>query len=185
MRDRVLKLPDLTSINRGVHVLLVDDDDLYVGMVERALDEDKRVATVSRARDGADAEAFLEREGWPDLVITDLAMPKTDGLTFLRRLREVEAEKNLMGEMTRRRVLDDEERPLLPVVVMTSSEKALDYHRVVEAVGNSFITKPDKAGDLKRLLRALIRSVIWGETLPPILDIDALSDQPASMAACG
>ena len=67
-------------------IILIDDDRTTL-MAIRALLE-KLGHQVVVAEDGADGvECFLEEE--PDVVITDIFMPRQDGLETLRRLRRL------------------------------------------------------------------------------------------------
>jgi len=70
--------------DRGA-VLVVDDDEMIVGLVEHGLlAAGYRVTTASS---GAEA---LERlaEAIPDVVVSDVNMPDMDGFTLVQRLRE-------------------------------------------------------------------------------------------------
>ena len=66
----------------------------------------------------------------PDLIITDLAMPVMDGLTFLERLRKVPAFSNTS------------------VLVSSASVSLASQYRSTEAGGSDFIPKPVQAEEL-------------------------------------
>ena len=70
-----------------LRVLLVDDSKLVRTAVREALQGIEDVLIVSEAQDGeaAISRVILDR---PDLVIMDVEMPRKDGLTVLRELRE-------------------------------------------------------------------------------------------------
>jgi len=73
-------------------VLIVDDDrdarELFTFVLEDA------GATVALAEDGITGlRAALERQ--PDLVLTDIAMPRMDGINMVRRLREQECTRTI------------------------------------------------------------------------------------------
>lgn len=71
--------PDRTS------VLIVDDDDTMIGVLTKLLVADGYA--VNSARDGLEALAVaLEKR--PQIVITDWMMPRMDGISFIRALRE-------------------------------------------------------------------------------------------------
>ena len=65
-------------------ILVADDEEGLREFVADALTDDGHV--VARAADGAEALQHLSRESF-DLVITDLRMPRIDGLAVLQRLR--------------------------------------------------------------------------------------------------
>lgn len=68
-------------------LLIIDDDPSLLDVLAMALeDEGFWVAT---ARDGREGIDTIEAES-PDLVICDVNMPKLDGFTLCRRLREAQ-----------------------------------------------------------------------------------------------
>ena len=77
----------------GLHLLLVEDDDVAAEGVERAVRGGRLRATVHRAKDGLDALDALRGTGGrarvprPHLLLLDLRMPRMDGLQFLRVIR--------------------------------------------------------------------------------------------------
>lgn len=67
-----------------LHVLVVDDSALVRQGMQAILQSDRRIS-VSVAADPLIAAAKMRKER-PDVIITDLEMPRMDGLTFLRRI---------------------------------------------------------------------------------------------------
>ena len=92
-----------------IEVLLVEDDPGDVLMTREAFEEHKVRNRLTVVSDGAEALAYLRREGAyagatrPDLILLDLNLPKRDG-------REVLAE-----------IKKDEDLGRIPVVVLTTS----------------------------------------------------------------
>ncbi|BAY18407.1 integral membrane sensor hybrid histidine kinase [Anabaenopsis circularis NIES-21] len=87
-------------------------------------------------------EANDGEEGWqkitefqPDLVITDLLMPKLDGFGLIHRIRQSEAFKHII------------------IIVSSASVFESDQHRSIEAGGNDFLPKPVQAIALFQKLR--------------------------------
>jgi len=74
------------------------------------------------------------REKSPDLVITDIAMPIMDGITFMKQLRGDPELKNLL------------------VIVSSASVDQIDQQMSLEAGGNDFLAKPVEAEDLFTLV---------------------------------
>ncbi|BBL79452.1 DNA-binding response regulator [Rubrobacter xylanophilus] len=72
-------------MDSGATILLVDDEDRIVDFIKDAL-EDEGYAVVT-ATDGERALEVARRKD-PDLVILDIMMPKVDGYTVCRVLRE-------------------------------------------------------------------------------------------------
>ena len=74
-------------------ILVVEDDSHARGIIETVLKRDRMLRyqrlTVISAVDGEDGlKAF--RQHAPDLVITDLLMPKRDGFELIRAIRREE-----------------------------------------------------------------------------------------------
>lgn len=75
---------------KEVTILLVDDDDVDVLGVERALRKLKILNPVVRARDGIEGLALLRHPSAvrrPYLVLLDINMPRMNGLEMLTELR--------------------------------------------------------------------------------------------------
>lgn len=66
-------------------VMVIDDDAALRRMIGRALGKDGH--DVVEAENGADALALLE-EHRPALVITDILMPKTEGIETINKVKE-------------------------------------------------------------------------------------------------
>jgi signal transduction histidine kinase/ActR/RegA family two-component response regulator len=74
------RLPQLA----GVKVLVVDDAPDTLGILEQILQHGG--ATALKASSAAQAMALLEREQ-PDVIVSDIGMPDTDGYAFMRQVR--------------------------------------------------------------------------------------------------
>src|SRR5947209_16140539 len=73
-------------------ILVVDDEAMLRKVVGRALTA--AGCTVTYAADGEEALALLTKAS-PDLVISDVTMPRVDGFELLRRLRSQTTTKAL------------------------------------------------------------------------------------------
>jgi DNA-binding NarL/FixJ family response regulator len=71
---------------RRVRVLLVDDDALVRAGLTMMLDGAHGIEVVGEATDGGEVPAAVDAHA-PDVVLMDLRMPGTDGITATRRLR--------------------------------------------------------------------------------------------------
>lgn len=67
-----------------LHVLVVDDSAMVRQVMQAILQTDQRIS-VSVASDPLIAGVKMQKER-PDVVVTDLEMPRMDGLTFLRKI---------------------------------------------------------------------------------------------------
>lgn len=76
--------PSRSAPPEKLRVLVVDDSAMVRQVMQAILQTDQRI-TVSVAADPLIANAKMQKER-PDVVITDLEMPRMDGLTFLRQI---------------------------------------------------------------------------------------------------
>lgn len=120
------------SGRRGV-ILLVDDNADDVELTLMAFEKMMLDADIVVARDGFEALDYLFGTGryagrdvreLPRLVLLDLKMPKLDGISVLRRIRE------------------DERTRHVPVVVLTSSTEERDLSESYRNWVNSYVRKP-------------------------------------------
>jgi CheY-like chemotaxis protein len=109
-------------------IVLVEDNEDDIVLTRRALSRNKIGNPLVIARDGAEAlELLLSANGDsinPAIILLDLQLPKVDGLTVLKRLRE------------------DPRTKLTPVVVLTSSKAEQDVVAGYNLRANSYIRKP-------------------------------------------
>ncbi len=115
---------------RRVEVLLVEDNPGDVRLTKEAFKDGKIYNRLSVVGDGAEALAFLHREGRhanaprPDLILLDLNLPKKDGRDVLA---EIKAEEDLKR---------------IPVVVLTTSNAEKDILKTYDLHANCYIIKP-------------------------------------------
>jgi chemotaxis family two-component system response regulator Rcp1 len=121
-----------------IEVLLVEDSPGDVRLTQEAFKDAKVHISLHVASDGAEAMAFLGREGSyvnaprPDLILLDLNLPKKDGREVLEEIKESASLKTI------------------PVVILTTSASEEDILRSYRLHANCYITKPvDLAGFLK------------------------------------
>lgn len=101
-------------------ILIVDDS-----ITTRSLEESVLGASgydVKTAVDGAQAWEFLQNGEW-DLVVSDIEMPRMDGIELCRKIRESSRTQSL------------------PVILVTSLDKADDRMRGLDAGADAYITK--------------------------------------------
>jgi DNA-binding response OmpR family regulator len=71
--------------NMHKKVLIVEDDKNYLWVISQKLAEEG--FTVATAKDGEEGLAAVEKEK-PDLILLDIEMPKMDGITMSKKLKE-------------------------------------------------------------------------------------------------
>ena len=126
---------------REWRVLLVDDDDDYALIIERALRSAAGVPVeIRRARTGDEALTVL-RDFVPDLLLLDLKMPGMGGHEALERIK------------------GDDMLRSVPVAVLSSSDRDDDVAKSYGLGGNHFITKPSSPLELEAKLGALLRNL--------------------------
>jgi len=125
----------MTVAPRPTQVLLVDDDsDLLVVLAAQLEDEGFLVTT---ARDGVEALRCLE-SSWPDLLVTDLLMPRMDGLTLARLVKE---------------------RADLPIIILSAVDSEDSKAEALEEVAEDYVTKPFHYPELRARINRVMRRV--------------------------
>lgn len=76
----------MVTVDIAARVVIVDDDPLVRAGLRMIIESDA-ITVVGEAGDGDEAIALIDRER-PDLVLLDLRMPRVDGITVTRTLRE-------------------------------------------------------------------------------------------------
>ena len=73
-------------------ILVVDDEPDLEVLIQQKFRHQIRDGTVAFqfARDGVEALAVLKENGTVDMVVTDINMPRMDGLSLLQKLQEAE-----------------------------------------------------------------------------------------------
>ena len=85
--ELISKILDSNEMEGPARILVVDDDPCITNMIQRALRQfDYEIRT---AQSVSEAEKHFESFE-PDLITLDVRMPETDGLTFLKQIRERE-----------------------------------------------------------------------------------------------
>jgi CheY-like chemotaxis protein len=124
--------PLLTDLS-GLKVLAVDDDVDSVEVAKRILSA--RGAQVRTANSVAGAMDVLETFT-PDVILSDIGMPRQDGYEFIQRLRGRPAFSGI------------------PAVALTALARAEDRTRALNAGFQSHIAKPLGAAELVAVVRS-------------------------------
>ncbi len=132
-------------------VLVVDDEPMVREVVARYLQLDG--FHVHEAGDGATASTWLA-DHRPDLVVLDVMLPGTDGLSILRELRAT-------GD--------------IPVILLTARAEEVDRVLGLELGADDYVVKPFST----RELVARVRSVLRRATPRPMSDGDEVLDYGA------
>jgi len=127
-------------------ILLAEDSSEDEFLVRHQLKRAGFSGIIHRVRDGQEAISYLngkqgfeDREAFPlpDLIVTDLKMPRLDGFQLIRWLKQ-------RAELAR-----------LPVLVLSSSNLEADLQKARELGVCAYLTKDILMGDGTRLLQEL------------------------------
>jgi DNA-binding response OmpR family regulator len=117
-----------------MRVLVVEDDNQLAEVLSEALSDSQYVTDV--ASDGEMAWDWIESMAY-DLIVMDVTLPKLDGISLCRRLRD------------RNRTT--------PVLMLTARDTVADKILGLDAGADDYVVKPFDLQELMARIRALIR----------------------------
>ena len=167
-------IPGDDYYDRTSNILIIDDDDSLLKFFKIHLNKFfSRVRVVPSVREGLD---LLQQESM-DLIITDLVLPRADGVSFLNKVRKLE--------------------PSIPVLLISGASESDPRLRLIDSF-DGFLAKPFGVSDfhsyiknglvlrgrllaLSQLLREpkKIRAIISGQTTK---ELSRLLLDPTSLA---
>ena len=118
------------------HILIVDDSKTVRNLV--AFIMKKEGFKVTTAEDGLDGLEKLYGASDVSLIISDVNMPRMDGLTFIKTLREQEAYRDL------------------PIIVLSTEGEDKDINTGLEVGANAYMVKPAQPDKLVRNAKMLL-----------------------------
>ncbi|MGZ7080565.1 MAG: response regulator, partial [Thermoanaerobaculia bacterium] len=132
-RQILEQLHESDPVLAGKKALIVDDDMRNIYALTSLLERHKM--NVMYAESGAEGIESLQKTPDIDVVLMDVMMPEMDGYEAMRRIRAMEAYKNL------------------PMIALTAKAMKGDREKCMEAGASDYITKPIDAQQLVSLLR--------------------------------
>jgi len=117
-----------------MRILVVEDEKKVASFIKRGLEEENFVVDV--AYDGEEGLQLGEANPY-DLILMDLMLPKMDGLTVIKQLRE-------KGVPT-------------PVLCLTAKDTVEDIVSGLDSGSDDYLTKPFAFAELLARVRALLR----------------------------
>lgn len=116
-------------------VLVVEDDPVILRLLE--VNFDLEGFTVLQAQDGAEGleAARLHR---PDVIVTDIMMPKMTGIELVAALRE------------------DDDTAGIPILLLSAKAQTSDLKAGMDAGADDYVTKPFEPLDLIERVNALL-----------------------------
>ncbi len=147
---------------RPFEVLLAEDDEHDVVAIKRAWKKHHVANPLYVVNDGEDCLDFLHQRGKysepgsaprPGILLLDINMPKLDGLSVLKSIRE------------------DENLHRLPVIVLTTSKAEEDRLKSYDLGANAYIVKPVGFDNFSRAVRTI--SLFW-----QLVELPEKDDEP-------
>ncbi|MFQ3616340.1 MAG: response regulator transcription factor [Cyanobacteriota bacterium] len=139
-------------------ILLVEDDSRIAKAIAEALSDQQYLVEV--ANDGALGLTFAETGAF-DLIVLDLMLPKLDGISLCKKLRQ-------SGNKT-------------PILMLTARDTSADKVLGLDAGADDYVVKPFDLPELLARVRALLRR--GNAIFSPILEWEKLKLNPNECSA--
>ncbi len=135
----------MSTTTSELHILLIEDSRADAKIIERALREGAVPHRLTVIPDGRQALDYLfglldeaaEPDREPDLILLDLNLPGIDGCQVLRRIKA------------------DPHLRIIPVIVLTTSDREEDVLQTYQAGANTYIPKPAEYARYREVVSAL------------------------------
>lgn len=138
-----------------MRILLVEDDDSLAQAVAEVLNTQHYVVDI--AVDGQDGWELTQVCSY-DLILLDVMLPKLDGISLCRQLRQ--------------------EGYQMPILLLTALDAKTDKVMGLDAGADDYVVKPFDFQELTARIRALLRR--GNSSLPPVLEWGSLHLDPSS-----
>src|SRR3954463_5967985 len=142
-------------------ILIVDDDDIVRMLMRAELEADG--FAVLEAVDGVEACEICSRQV-PDLIVTDVLMPRMDGFELCQALRAIPSTQ------------------FVPILQATGLDDLASIEKAYSAGATDFICKPLTWGVLKHRVRYMLRSSQAAEELRRSHEVLAIAKEGAEAA---
>lgn len=118
------------------HILVVDDSKTVRNLIAFVLKNENY--TVTTAEDGLDGLEKLYSIEHVDLIVSDINMPRMDGFTFIKSVREQEMYRNL------------------PIIILSTEKEDEDIQQGMSIGANLYLVKPAQPDFLVRNIKMLL-----------------------------
>ncbi|MDO9082496.1 MAG: response regulator [Humidesulfovibrio sp.] len=118
------------------HILIVDDSKTVRNLV--AFIMKKEGFRVTTAEDGLDGLEKLYAADQVDLIVSDVNMPRMDGFTFIKNVREQEAYRDI------------------PIIVLSTEGQDKDIQMGLTLGANLYMVKPAQPEKMVRNVKMLL-----------------------------
>ena len=130
-----------------MQILIIEDEGKIANILRKGLLED--FYGVDIARDGEEALEKVDTNPY-DFIILDLMIPKVDGLTVCKKIREKNSN--------------------IPILILTARDDIADKIAGLDAGADDYVTKPFSFAEVSARIRALLRR---GNKADPVVLITA------------
>lgn len=122
-----------------MNLFLIEDDAIETMKFQRVLSKLQTKHTLTEAKNGEEALAFLQSgDTLPDVIFLDLNMPRMNGIEFLGILKK------------------DEHIKYLPIVILTTSENREDLLECYKRGVAGYILKPLRYEDYESQMKTVL-----------------------------
>ncbi|MFP4332846.1 MAG: response regulator, partial [Campylobacterales bacterium] len=121
--------------NDEIVALICDDDESILKVTSTYVSKHVRVISATNGEEAY--ELFLQKR--PDIVITDLYMPKLDGLELTEKIKEVDEN--------------------VKIVIMSAFDESTSLLKAIELGVESYLVKPFQRKQIDRVIQKTIRNV--------------------------
>lgn len=141
-----------------VKILLVEDNLQDIEIARRAFSKGRVRNELVVVRDGQETLDYLYHRGkfqdpaispFPGMILLDLNLPKVSGMEVLQKIKQ------------------DERLKMIPVIVMTVSQREEDIVKSYNLGVNTYIQKPVEFENFMKVVNAIQEYWILIATLPP------------------
>jgi CheY-like chemotaxis protein len=131
-------------MNSDINILVAEDDANDVMLLELAIRKNGITSPVRVVRDGEEAVEYLDGKGcyadrqkypFPHIIISDVKMPRRDGLEVIEWVRQ------------------HPKCSVVPIVMLSGSRIEHDVVKAYKLGANSYFTKPTTLDELTELIR--------------------------------
>ena len=119
------------------YILLVEDRAEDIELMLRSFKRSRLCNEIVVRRDGVEALEYLQNAEAPAFILTDINMPRMDGIAFTHNVRKIERLR------------------FIPIVMLTNSSEEPDLIASYECGANSYVLKPVRFADFTELIDRL------------------------------
>jgi DNA-binding response OmpR family regulator len=126
------------SGTRTIKIIIVEDDVFMQAILEEILSSTYDIEIKSN---GMDALAFMQNGNIPDLIISDLNIPKLNGLELIEQVKMSDFFNSV------------------PIIILSGEESSDKRIKCLDAGADDFIVKPFNPAELEARIRVVLRRI--------------------------